>query len=188
MSFNYLYIYFKNFFKKKNDTLLAKQQRPSLSCAWSTEGLSLLYPLHPVSRLARNSIRTILVLWNCTGQETEDRNKNWIWLSKDSKICGALLLYLPKLEMSVKRKAQSWLRYRFWAVLEVKWVTQPCPTLCDPVDFTVHGILQARILEWVAFPFSRGSSQPRDWIQVSCIAGRFLTSWATREAQEYWSE
>ena len=47
----------------------------------------------------------------------------------------------------------------------------------------VHGILQARILEWVAFPFSKGSSQPRDWTQVSRIAGRFFTSWATREAQ-----
>ena len=45
-----------------------------------------------------------------------------------------------------------------------------------------HGILQARILEWVAVPFSSRSSQPRDWTQVSCIAGRFFTSWATREA------
>ena len=44
------------------------------------------------------------------------------------------------------------------------------------------GILQARMLEWVAFPFSRGSSQPRDWTQVSRIAGRFSTVWATREA------
>ena len=67
---------------------------------------------------------------------------------------------------------------------EVK-VAQSCPTLCDPMDYTVHGILQARILEWVAFPFSRGSSQPRDRTQVSRIAGRFFTSWATREAQEY---
>ena len=50
----------------------------------------------------------------------------------------------------------------------------------------VHGILQARILEWVAFPFSRESSQPRDQTQVSHIAGGFFTSWATREAQEYW--
>ena len=41
-------------------------------------------------------------------------------------------------------------------------VAQLCPTLCDPMDYTVHGILQARILEWVAFPFFRGSSQPRD--------------------------
>ena len=61
-------------------------------------------------------------------------------------------------------------------------------SLCHVQLFdTVHGILQARILEWVAFPFSRGSSQPRDRTQVSCITGRFLTSWATKEAQEYWS-
>ena len=45
-------------------------------------------------------------------------------------------------------------------------------------DYTVHEILQSRILEWVAFSFSRGSSQPRNWIQVSCIAGGFFTSWA----------
>ena len=50
------------------------------------------------------------------------------------------------------------------------------------MDYTVHGILQARILEWVAFPFSRGSYQPRDQSQVSCIAGGFFTSWAKREA------
>ena len=66
-------------------------------------------------------------------------------------------------------------------------VAQSSPTLCDPMDYTVLGILQARIVEWVAFPFSRGSAQPRDRTQVSHIAGGFLTSWATREAQEYWS-
>ena len=66
-------------------------------------------------------------------------------------------------------------------------VTQPCPTLCNAVDCSlpgssVHGILQARILERVATPFSRGSSQLRDQTQVSCIADRFFTVWATREA------
>ena len=55
-------------------------------------------------------------------------------------------------------------------------VSQSCLTLCDPMDYIVHGILQARILKWVAFPFSRGSSQPRDQTQVSCIAGGFFTS------------
>ena len=73
----------------------------------------------------------------------------------------------------------------------MKWsemkVTQLCLTLCDSMDYIVHEILQARILEWVAFPFSRESSQPRDRTQVSCIAGRFFTSWAPREAQEHWS-
>ena len=57
---------------------------------------------------------------------------------------------------------------------------QSCPALCDLMDYgppgsSVHGILQARILKWVAVPFSRGSSQPRDRTQVSCIAGGFFT-------------
>ena len=58
---------------------------------------------------------------------------------------------------------------------EVK-VTQLCLTLCDPMDYTVHGILQARILEWVACPFSKGSSQPRNQTWVSSIASGFFTS------------
>ena len=71
-----------------------------------------------------------------------------------------------------------------------KWVSQSCPTLCDsmdcsPPDSSVHRILQARILEWVAMPSSRRSSQPRDWTQVSHIAGGFFIVWATWEAQEY---
>ena len=65
--------------------------------------------------------------------------------------------------------------------------SQSCLVLCDPMDCIVHGILQARILEWVAIPFSRGSSQSRDWTHVSRVAGGFFTSWATREAQEYWN-
>ena len=65
--------------------------------------------------------------------------------------------------------------------------TQSCLTHCDPMVYTVHGILLARILGWVAFPFAKGSSQPRDRTQVSRSAGGFFTSWATSEAQEYWS-
>ena len=62
--------------------------------------------------------------------------------------------------------------------MEVKVkVTQACLTLCDPMDYTLHGILQA-------FPFSRGSSQPRDWTQVSSIAGRFFTSWAIKRDEQ----
>ena len=65
-----------------------------------------------------------------------------------------------------------------WKWSEAK-VAQLCLTFCGP---TVHRILQARILEWVAIPFSRASSQHKDWTWVSCIAGRFFTIWATREA------
>ena len=69
-------------------------------------------------------------------------------------------------------------------------VAQLCPTLCDPMDrilpgSSVHGILQARILERVAMPFSRESSWHRDWTRVSCVAGRFFTVWATMEATRW---
>ena len=60
-------------------------------------------------------------------------------------------------------------------------VDQLCLTLWDPMDCIVHGILQARLLEWVALPFCRESSQFRDWTQVSHIAGKFSTSWATKD-------
>ena len=70
----------------------------------------------------------------------------------------------------------------FWKV-KVK-VVQSCLTLCDPKDYTVHGILQARILEGVGFPFSRESFQPRDRTRVFQIAGGFFTRWATRETHD----
>ena len=70
-------------------------------------------------------------------------------------------------------------------------VSQLCLTLCDPMDCnppgsSVYEIFQARILEWVAIFFSRGSSQPRDRTQVSCTAGKFFTDWATRETHVEW--
>ena len=69
----------------------------------------------------------------------------------------------------------------------VSEVTQLCSTLCDPMDcsllcLSVHAVSQARILEWVAYPFSRRTFRPRNRTRVSCIASRFFTSWATREA------
>ena len=69
-------------------------------------------------------------------------------------------------------------------------VAQSCVTLCYPVSCSlpgssVHWVLQARILEWVAIPISRKSSRPRDQTQVSPIAGRFFTVWATRKMKKY---
>ena len=61
-------------------------------------------------------------------------------------------------------------------------VAQSCPTLCDPMDYTVHGILQARILEWVAFPCSRGSSRPR----TCALAGGFVTTKPSCSPLQWW--
>ena len=69
-------------------------------------------------------------------------------------------------------------------------VAQSCPTLCNPMDCSppgssIHGILQARVLEWAAIPFSGGSSPPRDRTPISCIASGFFAIWATRETQSF---
>ena len=74
------------------------------------------------------------------------------------------------------REAPKWKSLSHVRLFATPWTIHP-----------IHGILQAWILAWVAVSFSRRSSQPRDQTQVSSIAGAFLTSWATREAQEYWS-
>ena len=88
--------------------------------------------------------------------------------------------YLQTMVYEVLLLSHAWLFVTPWIVLS-------CPTLRDPVDyslpgFSVHRILQARVLESVAIPFFRVSSWPRDWTQISCIAGRFFIVWATREA------
>ena len=103
----------------------------------------------------------------------------------------AYLLYLLLLSViPVISTTRNFVQFAHWltpSAWNTSWsevkAAQPCPTLCNPMNYTFHGILQARILEWVAFPFSRGSSQPRDWIQVSRIAGWFFTSWTTRDVQ-----
>ena len=70
---------------------------------------------------------------------------------------------------------------------------QLCPTFYYPMDYTppgssVHGILQARILEYIAISFSKGYSQPRDWTPISCMASKFFTIWVTREAHYMWNQ
>ena len=108
---------------------------------------------------------------------------------------------LQVLDKLIKKKCAMWLsrpiegasilslRQKVLFIIVVL-ITQSCPTLWGPTDYSppgscVHGILQTRILEWVTIPFSKGSSQPRDQIQVSCIAGRFFTTWAT--GKSHWT-
>ena len=94
----------------------------------------------------------------------------------DGQVVIAFLLFHCVKHCGMYRglKALNLEQLRFKMKVKEK-VTQSSPILCYPMDYTVHGILQARILERLAFPFSRGSSQPRDRTQVSCIAGSFFT-------------
>ena len=108
-------------------------------------------------------------------------SRNWWWTGRT----GMLQF------MGSQRVGHDWATELNWTdvllreKVKVK-VAQSYPTLCNLTDYTIHGILQARTLKWVAFPFSRVSSLFRNQTQVS-IAGKFFTSWATREAQVYWS-
>ena len=122
---------------------------------------------------------------------------SWVYIQEDFKHMSTQTLtqksseqhysYWPKLE-TTQVTINWWMVKPERSIPQELWISQLCLTLCNPMDCTFHGILQARILEWVAFLSSRGFSQPRDQTQVSLIADRFVTSWATREAQEYWSE
>ena len=108
----------------------------------------------------------------------QEYTKGISWRTKSDK--GTLKWSCGKIrKLAVEKKS---------SIMDVKVsAAQLCPTLCNPKDCSpsvssVHGTLQARILEWVTIPFSRGSSWPRDRTQASCIASGFFTIWATREA------
>ena len=112
--------------------------------------------------------------------------RDWTHISCDSFIGGRVFIAEPLGKPYIHIYTSIYIYTHIYMYLKVKVkVAQSCLTLCDPMDYTVHGILQARILEWVACPFSRASSQHRDRTQVFHIAGRFFTSWATRGAPIY---
>ena len=101
-----------------------------------------------------------------------------VWLSPFS--------YLNHLTIYSSMDHQTSVYWSFTTCVHARSVAQLCQTLCHPMDCSlpsssVHGILQARILEWVAMSFSNRSAQPRDWTQVSWTADRFFTIWATWE-------
>ena len=107
--------------------------------------------------------------------------RNELWVSASSCPHSACRKHQVLLRLGASQVA---------LVVSESEATQSCPTLCDPLDCSlpgssVHGIFQAIVLEWIALSFSRGSSQPRDWTQVSHIVDRRFTIWATREVLRY---
>ena len=111
-------------------------------------------------------------------KQTYHKTKHLATMSKVVIITETTFTAIVFITIYITPTACQILYSSFSIVLKVK-VAQLCLTFCDPMDYTVDGILQARILEWGAFPFPRGSSQPRDQTQVSRTAGRFFTVWAT---------
>ena len=121
------------------------------------------------------SLKTTLVNWDLWARHcTEHFAYNSSSFHPHISLVKSELLSLRKMSLGVQvtNLRSSCLSF---PCIVVK-VSQSCPILWDPIGYTVCGILQARILEWIAFPFSRGSSQPRDRTQVSHIAGGFFTS------------
>ena len=147
-------------------SLITKDGQPNCWC--DSQGISgdFIIAVRQAWALEVNSTRTrVFLLFKDPGTEP------WVLTA----LCSALSPLAGSRNHSVKVKA-----------------TQASPTLCNPMDCSlpgssVHGILQARILEWVAVPFPSGSSQPRYQTQVSCSVGGFLTVWATTEAPEHCS-
>ena len=113
----------------------------------------------------------------CGGRKIRDN-----FVSSSQFCCGPKTVPKNKfyfLKSTLKTISTYYMVYPDDGILCV-WVTQPCLTVCDPMNCSppgssVHGILQARILEWIAMPFSRGSSQPRDWTHIYCFACGFFT-------------
>ena len=108
---------------------------------------------------------------------------NLEWFSSGNAVSSSLLLWTESLHPPYHPQFICW---------STEWIVQSCLTLCDPMDCSfpgssIHGILQAKVLEWVAISFSRGSSWLRDWTRISHIVGRCFTVWATRKAFICWN-
>ena len=117
-------------------------------------------------------------------QHIAKKKRHWLWIHVCPQLYWAK--YLPQKARYPLLVSTILLCAVQAPFVLAKWL-QSCRTLFDPMNRSppgspVHGIHQARILQWVAVPFSRGSSQPSDPTLVSCIAGRFFTIWAIREA------
>ena len=135
----------------------------------------------PLSRWCHPTISSSVTLFSCPQSFPASGSfpVSWPLRMRRPRYCSFCFSISPSSEYS------GLISLRTTGLIAVKVkVAQSCPTLCDPMDYTVHGILQARILEWVACPFSSGSSWPSNQTGVSCTAGGFFTNWATREAPD----
>ena len=150
-------------------------------------------PLNADNSGIRTDWRSKWVLFSCfknarTHEEVRADRKRFMWSLKYVRVSGFPCINNP---FSIWWLSPWYITSTQTGWLPEKWKGKSLSCIrlfVTPwTTSTVHGILLAKILQWVAFPLSRVSSQPKDWTQVSRITGRFFTTWATRETQEYWS-
>ena len=136
---------------------------------------------HGHSRVLFSKLKKVGIHPGCWEKEAERHTEGPFENKKWKKVLQKL--FSDEVEAYIKAISLFQI-YSFWKWKERKKVnvSQLCPTLCDLKDYTVNGILQARIMEWVAVVFSRGSSASMDPTQGPRIACRFFTNWATRKA------
>ena len=115
--------------------------------------------------------------------ESEKDLNSFLMKLKEGREKAGLKLNIHKTKIIVSGPIQVQVQVKITQLCSTPWNLMDC----GPPVSSVHVILQVRILEWIASPFLRGSSQSRDRTKVSHIAGRFFTRWATSEVQEYWS-
>ena len=134
---------------------------------------------------ARNIIWDIFSFWSGTWRES-----TFLKINGTNNICSLCLAFLHENYLCKTHPYCCMKQQILFKCINMCWVASVvsysfCAMDCSPLGSSVHGILQARILEWVAMPSSRGSSWPRDWTHVSCIsciAVRFVTISITWEA------
>ena len=150
---------------------------PQFSCSWTQHYLIFLQTPTTFWRLWEDAVNILQTVWMC---------------SKWTSLWGFSTPFVTLWHQSCWTQGEDiGIKYGKWGLeaSERKWQSPRSVWLCNPMDCSlpvssVHGILQARILEWVAVPLSRGSSQPWDGTQASCIIGEFFMILAPREAQK----
>ena len=194
-----------------SDSVWPHRQQPTRPCRpWGSPGKNTGVGCHFLLQCMRVKVKSLSRVWLFSTPWTAayqappsmgfSRQEYWSGVPLPSPDAFTSVPYnpllLPPLSKALSVQENLW----FYGSLWTSWskspvclrhsssseVTHLCPTLCDPVDcslpgFSVHRILQARILEWVAISFSRGSSWPRDRTWLSCTAGRCFNLWATRK-------